>query len=139
MDKVLVGVFPATLRWDGCDSAFQDFQQGLLHAFPGHVPGDGGVVGFAGDFIHLVDVDDTSLGALHVKVGGLQQFEEDVFYVFTNVAGLGEAGGVGNGEGDVEESGECLGEVGFPGTGGAKHENVGFLQFGVVIAVFAPT
>ena len=139
MNKVLIGVFPAALRRDGCDGAFQDFQQGLLHAFPGHVPGDGGVVGFAGDFIHLVDVDNASLGALHVKVGGLQQFEEDVFYVFANVAGLGEAGGVGNSEGNVEKSGKCLGEVGFPGTGGAKHENVGFLQFGVVVAVFAPT
>ena len=139
MDKVLVGVFPTTLRWDGSNGAFQDFQQGLLHTFPGHVPGDGGIIRLAGDFVHLVDIDDAPLGALHIKVGGLQQFEEDVFYVFTNVAGLGEAGGVGNGEGDVEESGECLGEVGFPGTGGAKHENVGFLQFGVVVTVFPPT
>ena len=79
------------------------------------------------------------MSALHIKVGGLQQFKEDVFYIFANVASLGEAGGVGNGEGDIEKSGKCLGKVGFPGTGGAKHENVGFLQFGVVIAVFPPT
>jgi hypothetical protein len=36
------------------------------------------VVGFAGNLVDLVDVDDAALRALDVVVGRLQQFEDDV-------------------------------------------------------------
>jgi hypothetical protein len=40
----------------------------------------------------------------------LQELEEDVLNVFTDVARLGQAGGVGDGKGDVELACQCLGK-----------------------------
>ena len=84
--------------------AFEDLQQRLLHTLAGHVASDRRVLGFAGDLVDLVEVDDPGLGPLDVEVGGLDQLEQDVLDVLTDVAGLGECGGVGDGERDVEHA-----------------------------------
>ena len=57
----------ATLRRHGGDGAFDQLQQSLLHPFTGDVPGDGGVVGLAGDLVDFVDVDDAPLGLLGIS------------------------------------------------------------------------
>src|SRR3712207_9244538 len=66
----------------------------------GDVARDRRVLALARDLVDLVDVDDAGLGALHVVVGGLDELEQDVLDVLAYVAGLGERGGVGDGEGD---------------------------------------
>ncbi len=99
--------------------------------FAGDVAGDGGVVALAGDLVDLVDVDDAPLGALDVVVGGLDEVEEDVLHVLADVAGLGEGGGVGDGEGDVEDARQGAGEEGLAGAGGADEEDVGLLELDV--------
>ena len=91
--------------------ALEDLQQGLLHALAGHVAGDRGVLGLAGDLVDLVDVDDPGLGLLHVVVGRLDQLQQDVLDVLADVAGLGERGGVGDRERDVQHPRERLREV----------------------------
>ena len=108
--------------------ALDDLQQGLLHALAGHVAGDGGVLALAGDLVYLVDVDDAPLGPLHVVVRGLQQVEDDVLHILAHVAGLGQGGGVGNGEGHVENLGQGLGQEGLAAAGGAHQQDVGLLQ-----------
>ena len=125
LDKLLVRVLAPALRRDGRHGAFQDFQQRLLHALTGHVAGNGWVLGLAGNLVHLVDVDDAALCALHVKVRGLQQLQQDIFHVFAHIAGLGEAGGIGDGKGDIEKPGQGLRQVGLTGTGGAQHQDIG--------------
>jgi hypothetical protein len=62
----------AALRRHARDRAHHDLEQSLLHALARHVAGDRGIVGFAGDLIDLVDVDNAVLRALDVVVGGLQ-------------------------------------------------------------------
>ena len=90
LQKFLVGVLAAALGGYVGGAAFDDFQQFLLDALAGYVAGDGGVGAlFAGDFVHLVDVDDALFGAGDVPVGGLDQAEEDVFYILADVAGFG--------------------------------------------------
>jgi hypothetical protein len=108
--------------------AFQDLQQRLLHTLAGDVAGDRRVFALAGDLVDLVDIDDAGLGALHVVVGRLNQLEENVLHVLAHVSGLGEGGGVGDGERHVEHLGQRLGQVGLAATGGAEHQDVGFGQ-----------
>ena len=88
----------------------------------------------AGDLVDLVDVDDAGLGALDVVVGGLDQLEQDVLDVLADVAGLGERGGVGDRERDVEHPGQRLRQVGLAAAGGADEQDVGLGQLDVVAA-----
>ena len=123
-----MGVLAATLRGNVRDRAFEDLEQGLLDAFARDIAGDGGVFVLAADLVDFVDIDDALLGALHVPIGVLQQPQDNVFNVFADVAGFGERGGVDNGERDIEDAGQGLGQQGLAGTGGPDQQNVGFGQ-----------
>ena len=113
LDVLLLGMLAAALRGDVGDGAFEHFEQGLLHAFAADVAGDGDVAGGFADLVDFVDVDDAALGGFEIVVGVLQELEEDVLDVFTDVAGFGERGGVADGERDVEHAGERLGQQRF--------------------------
>ena len=126
-------VLAPALRRHAGRGAFQDLEQGLLHPFARHVAGDGGVVGLAGDLVDLVDVDDAGLGLLDVEVGRLDELEQDVLHVLAHVAGLGEGGGVGDGERHVEDAGQGLRQQGLAAAGGAEQEDVGLLQLDLVV------
>ena len=128
LDELLVRVLAAALRRHGGGGALEDLQQRLLHALAGDVAGDRRVLGLAGDLVDLVDVDDAGLGLLDVVVGGLDQLEQDVLDVLTDVAGLGQRGGVGDRERDVEHPGQGLGEVGLAAAGRADQQDVGLGQ-----------
>jgi hypothetical protein len=39
LDKLLLRMLPSTLRRDGCHGPFYHLEQGLLHTFPGDIPG----------------------------------------------------------------------------------------------------
>ncbi len=132
LDELLVGVLAPPLGRDRCGGPLQDLQQGLLHALAGHVAGDRGVLGLAGDLVDLVDVDDPGLGLLDVVVGGLDQLEEDVLDVLADVARLGEGGGVGDGERDVQHAGEGLRQEGLAAAGGPDEEDVRLRQLDLV-------
>ena len=108
--------------------ALDDLQKRLLHALAADVAGDGGVFALAGDLVDLVDVDDTPLGPLHVVVRRLEQIEDDVLHVLAYITSLGQGGGVGDSEGDVEYLGQGLGQQGLAAAGGAYQQDVGFLQ-----------
>ena len=109
-----------------------------MHPFPRDVPGDGRVLSLAGDLVDLVDVDDPLLSPIDVVVGGLEQLEEDVLHVLPDIAGLGETGGVGDGEWDVELAGEGLGEKRLARSGGADEEDVRLLQLDIALDLAAP-
>jgi hypothetical protein len=66
-------------------------------------------------------------------IGGLDQLEQDVLDVLAHVAGLGEGGGVGDGEGDVEHAGQGLGQQRLAAAGGAQQQNVGLGQLDVAV------
>ncbi len=126
-------MFAPTLGRYAGHRTFDDLQQGLLHTFAGDVAGDGGVVGFAGNLVDFVDEDDAALRPLHIVVRRLQESEDDILDVFAHISGLGEGGGVGNGEGYVQDASQGLGQEGFSRTGGADHENVALGQFDIVV------
>src|SRR5690606_15503911 len=54
LDELLVRVLAPALGRDAGHRALQDLKQRLLDAFARHVPGNGRVLGLAGDLVHLV-------------------------------------------------------------------------------------
>ncbi len=92
-----------------------------------------GVLRLAGDLVDLVDVDDAPLALGDVELAGLKQPHQDVLDVLTDVAGFGEGGRVGDGEGNVENSGEGLGQQGLADAGGADEEDVGLVELDLAL------
>src|SRR6516164_7424519 len=97
LQEFLLWVLAPALRRHRRDRAFHDPEQGLLHALARDVAGNRGVVGLAADLVDRVDIDDATLGALDIVVGGLQQLEDDVLDVLADIAGFGERGGISHG------------------------------------------
>ena len=102
---------------------------------PGDVARDRRVVGLARDLVDLVDVDDPRLRLLDVEVGRLDQLQEDVLDVLADVSGLGQRGGVGDRERDVEDPGQRLGEQRLAAARGAEQEDVRLLELHLLVAV----
>ena len=90
-----------------------------------------------GDLVDLVDVDDAALGRLDVEVGGVQELQEQVLDVLADVAGLGERGGVADGERHVEDLGERAGQERLAAAGRADQEDVALVDLDVAAAVVA--
>src|SRR5438270_2030057 len=130
-----MGMLAPTLRRNIGNSAFQNLEQCLLHPFTGDVAGYGGILIFAADLIDLVDVDDSSLGAAHVAIGCLQEFEDNIFHVLTHVTGFGERGGIDDGERNVEHLGQGLRQQSFAGAGGADKKNVALGELHIAVAL----
>ena len=134
-EELLVRVLAAALRRHRGDRPFEDLQERLLDALAGHVARDRRVVRLARDLVDLVDVDDPGLGLLDVEVGRLDQLQQDVLDVLTDVAGLGERGRVGDRERDVEDPRERLGEQRLAAAGRAEQEDVRLLQLDLAVVL----
>src|SRR5690606_32043286 len=85
LDELLVRVLAAALRGHGGRGALQDLEQRLLDPLAGDVAGDGRVLRLARDLVDLVDVDDAALGLLDVEVGGLDELQQDVLDILTDI------------------------------------------------------
>ena len=133
LQELLLGMLAAALRRHRGDGAFHDLEQRLLHALAGNVAGDRGVVGLAADLVDFVDIDDAALGPLDIVVGRLQQLEDDVLDVLADIAGLGECGRVGHGEGHVEDARQRLRQQRLARPGGADQQDVRLGEFDVVV------
>ena len=57
------------LRRHRRNRAFNDLQQGLLHALARHIADDRWVLGLAADLVDLIDIDNAALGPLDIIVG----------------------------------------------------------------------
>src|SRR6185437_9658326 len=66
------------------------------------------------------------LSAANVAIGGLQQLEHNILYVFTNVAGFSERGGVDDGKRNIEDARRGLGQQRFAGARGTDQHDVRF-------------
>lgn len=136
LDHFLIRMLASALRRHVRHGAFQDFQEGLLDAFAGDVAGDGDVLGLLGDLVDFIDVDDTALGFLDVVVRSLDEAEEDIFYIVSDIAGLCEGSGIRNRKRHIEVAGEGLGEECLAAAGRPEQDDIGFLQLYTVIFAF---
>src|SRR5579875_2642546 len=125
----------APLRRHVSNRSFEDFQQRLLNAFTRNVSRDRWILVLAADFIDLIYIDDSGLGALHIPVRILKQSQDNVFYIFAHIPGFGQGGRVYDGERHVENAGQRLRQQRFSGTGGADKKNVRFRQLDFTAAL----
>ena len=130
-------MLPAALRRDRGDGPLEDLEQRLLHALARDVAGDARVLRLARDLVDLVDVDDAALALGDVELAGLEQPDQDVLHVLADVARLGERGGVGDGERDVEDAGERLGQQRLADAGGAEQQDVRLVELDVAVPAVA--
>ena len=133
LDHLLLGVLPSALGRDIGNGALQDFQQRLLHALAGHIPGNGGILALAGDFVHFIDVNNAPLGQLHVKIRSLQEAKQNVLHIVAHIAGLGQRGSVCDCKGHVENLGQSLCKEGLAAARGADEQNIALLQIHIGI------
>src|SRR5882724_10063194 len=131
LQELLLGMLAAALGRDAGGRPFDDLEQRLLHALARHVARDRGVVALARDLVDLVDVDDAALALLDVVVRVLEEREDDVLDVLADVAGLGQAGGVGDRERHLQEAGERLREERLAAARRPDEQDVRLLQLDV--------
>ena len=115
------------------DGAFHDLQQSLLDALTRHVARDRRIVRFTADLIDFVDINDAALRPLHIVVGGLQQLQDDIFDILTNIAGFGESRGVRDRERHVDDSRQSLRQQRLAGARRADQQDVGLAQLNVIV------
>ena len=122
----------ASLRRNGCLRTFDDLQQSLLHPFTGYISGDGHILTLAGDLVDLVDIDDAFLGTLDIIVRGLDQLQQDVLDILTDISGFRKGSRVRDRKRDIQQFGERLCQIRLAGTGRPEHKDVALLQFHII-------
>ena len=137
LNEFLVRVLATALGRNIGNGSFQNLQQGLLNTLTGDVPGDGWVFVFFGDLVDLIDVNDSLHAAVTVPSGRLQQFENDVFDIFSNIARLGQGGGVHNGKGNRKHAGQCLSQQGLARSGGSNQQHITLGQLNILMPLAA--
>lgn len=125
-------VLSAALRRHACCCAFQNFQQCLLYAFAADITGNGYVFGFLGDLIDFVDINDTAFRFFNIIICCLNQFQQDIFYVFPYIASFCQRSSIRDSERHLQYSCQCLCQQGFTSTGGTYQQDIAFLQFHIV-------
>ena len=115
------------------DGALEQLEQSLLHTFAADVACDARVVLLASYLVYLVDEDDAALGSSHVVVGHLQQAREDALHVLAHVAGLGEHGGVDDGEGHLEQFCDGACQQGLARARCADHDDVALFYLHAIV------
>ena len=118
----------AAFRGDTRAGTLKDFQERLLHTLTRNVPGNRGVVPFAGDLIDLVNVDNTLLGLFNVVVRRLKKIENDVRDVFPDVTRLGKGRRIHDGKRHFQQTGKGLGKKGLTATSGTHEKDVTLLK-----------
>ena len=137
LQEFLLRMLAAALRRHRGHGALDELEQRLLHALARHVARDGRVVGLARDLVDLVDVDDAGLRLLDVVVALLQQLLDDVLDVLADVAGLGQRGGIGDGERHIQQARQRLGQQRLAAAGGADQQDVALGDLDIVLGLDA--
>ena len=89
LNILLIGMLTSALRWHIANRTFQNFQQSLLHTFPGNISGDLNVLRLAPDLIDFIHIDDPAFSSFHIVVRILQKTQDNIFHVIANITGLG--------------------------------------------------
>ena len=92
-----------------------------------------GIFVLARDLVDLVDVDDSLHAAFPVATSRLQQLEDDVLDVLTDITRFGQRGCVDNGERNRQHPGQSLGQQSLSGAGRADQQDVALAQLHVLM------
>ena len=110
LNEFLMRVLASSLGGDVGNRSFNELEKRLLHPFTGYITRDRWAIALAADFVDFVDVDDPAFGTFDVIVRCLEQFEDDIFDILSDITGLRESGRIGQSEGHIEILGQGLGQ-----------------------------
>src|SRR5580658_5277693 len=133
--EFLVRMLASALRRNVGDGSFQNLQQGLLHAFAGDIARNRGIFVLAPDLVDLVNVDDAGLGAAHIALRRLKQFQDDVLDILTHIARFGQRGGIDNGKRHVEHARQSLRQQRLPGARRTDEHDVRLAQLNAIVGL----
>ena len=136
VNEFLFRMLAATLGRHIHDTAFQQFEQGLLYPFARDITCDGRIVTLAGNLVNFIDEYDAALGLCEVKIGFLEQARKEALHILPHIAGLGEHRSVYDGERDVQHAGDGAGQQGFSGTGRTHQQDIALLQLYPIVRPF---
>ncbi len=122
-------VLASALRRHVGGGAFNNFQQGLLYALARYVARNGRAVALAGRLVNFIYIDNAGFRAGAVKIGVLQQLQDDVFNIVAHIPRLSQRGRVHNCEGHIQHTGQTLGKQGLTAAGRTNKQHIGLLQF----------
>ena len=121
-------MFTTTFWWNTNHSAFENFQECLLHTLTGNIAGNGDVCRFTGNFIDLINVDNTTLRPFKVEVRSMKQSGKYRFNIITNISRFGQRCGINNGKGYFKQIGKSLGKEGFSCPGRSNKHDIAFFN-----------
>ncbi|QYO62437.1 diguanylate cyclase [Leptolyngbya sp. 7M] len=101
--------------------------QSLLYSLAGNISRNRRILTLAGNFVDFVNVDNAALGCLYIQISNLQQPQQDIFYIFTDIARLGEGSSISDCKGNIQHLSQRLGQQSFAAAGWSNQQNVGFL------------
>ena len=133
MNHFLLGMLTPALWWNAGHCSLDNFQEGLLNPFTRYVTGNGDILPFFGNLINLIHVDDTTLGPVNVEIRRLKELEQDIFYIFSHIAGLSQGCRISDGKGDIEALGQGLSQEGLARASWANHQDIGLLDIHIVL------
>src|SRR5665213_3456062 len=127
------GCFRPPCGGDRSHSALDDLEERLLDTFAGNVTRDARILGLAGNLVDLVDIDDSALAIIDIEVAGLEQPDEDVFDVLTDITRFGQCCSVCDCERYIEYSREGAREQSLACSSRSDEEDVGLVQLDIII------
>ena len=132
LDKLLMRMLASALRRHRSNRTFQNLQQSLLHAFTRYITGDGWILRLAGNLVDFVDIDNAAFRFLHIIIRCLNELQEDVFHILTHITGFRKGCSISDGKRNIENPCQRLRQERLTAACGAKHQNVGLLQFHII-------
>ena len=114
LNHLLLRMFASTLRRHASNSSFDNLEKGLLHAFTRNITCDRHVLTLLSNLVNFIHVDNATLCALNVKVSSLQEFEEDIFHILTNITSLSKSCCIRNRKRHIQALSQGLGKESFP-------------------------
>ena len=88
-----------------------------MDTFAGYIARDGGVFVLPANLVDLIYINDAGLGAFDVAAGVLDQTQNDIFNVFTNITGFGERRCIDNRKRHAQQARQRLREQRFARAG----------------------
>ena len=125
----------AALRRNRCHCTLQDLQKCLLNTFTGNISCNRDILGLLRDLVDLIDINNTSFGFLNVIICCLNQFQQNILHIFTDITCFCQSCCICDSKWYIQNLSQCLCQKCFAGTGRSYHNNIALLQFHIIAGV----
>ena len=91
LNHLLLWMLASTLRRHASNGSLDNLEEGLLHPFTRNITCDRYILTLLGNLVNFIHIDNPTLCTFNIKVSSLQEFEEDIFHVLTNITSLSKS------------------------------------------------